>query len=571
MKNFVGASLLISLGLVLAAGCALSDYESAPETAGGQGGAGNGAGGGGNGSGGGVTGVGGGAGGGAGGGGVCQAGSACYGAPEWTLGKGACTGGTQVCDANGAFSACDGEVLPKPESCQFANSDLNCDGYTGCKGDGIDATSKSSEKDDIIYAIDVHHGFVGYAVGLQEGALDGEGNPTGGKPLVARREADGTLTDWSSKISLINGTLAYATDVAVGPHGQVAIVGNFNGQVKIGDTTYSSAGGRDIFLAVFTSSGDVVFARTFGDAAEQFVRAVECDENDNVYIAGGYQGTLAFDSNTASASGEADAFVAAFSSDGVFQWTRRLGGAGWQADYDLAAPGDGTLIVAGNFKGFTNLDGQGFDPGDVDFYLQRLDTANKGAVLWARPIATLAEQLLTRIAVSPSGEIAATGGFRGTLGLGNGSDLQNFELSPAMDAFVAFFSVGTGSTIRSIGLGSEGLQLGTSVAFDPSGDLLVAGAFSGTLPVGESVGQDLALTSSGGADAFVVKYAGGSTTPLWAERFGDESEQVAHAVDATAIFGHPVVGGTFMGELSDAPGAPVSAGARDAFVIELSP
>src|SRR5262245_16543500 len=38
----------------------------------------------------------------------------CYGGPASTENVGACKSGTQTCDSNGAWGACDGEVLPVP-------------------------------------------------------------------------------------------------------------------------------------------------------------------------------------------------------------------------------------------------------------------------------------------------------------------------------------------------------------------------------------------------------------------------------------------------------------------------
>jgi hypothetical protein len=49
----------------------------------------------------------------------------CYTGPAGTSGKGACKTGTRTCLPNGTFSACEGEVTPQPETCNYADDDCN--------------------------------------------------------------------------------------------------------------------------------------------------------------------------------------------------------------------------------------------------------------------------------------------------------------------------------------------------------------------------------------------------------------------------------------------------------------
>lgn len=57
----------------------------------------------------------------------------CYSGPTTTMDVGACTSGTQTCqDATNTFGACEGEVLPLPETCNGIDDDCN-----GVVDDGI--------------------------------------------------------------------------------------------------------------------------------------------------------------------------------------------------------------------------------------------------------------------------------------------------------------------------------------------------------------------------------------------------------------------------------------------------
>jgi hypothetical protein len=50
----------------------------------------------------------------------------CYTGPAGTMGIGICTAGVQVCQANGTWGPCTGEVTPQAETCN--NLDDDCDG-----------------------------------------------------------------------------------------------------------------------------------------------------------------------------------------------------------------------------------------------------------------------------------------------------------------------------------------------------------------------------------------------------------------------------------------------------------
>ena len=61
---------------------------------------------------------------------LCEVGQtrACYVGPAGTEGVGACHAGTQTCAAGGlAWSGCQGQMMPQPESCA-SPADEDCDG-----------------------------------------------------------------------------------------------------------------------------------------------------------------------------------------------------------------------------------------------------------------------------------------------------------------------------------------------------------------------------------------------------------------------------------------------------------
>lgn len=65
--------------------------------------------------------------------GCCTAGSTrpCYTGPNGTEGVGTCHGGTQLCNANGSYGPCMGEVVPMTRQCNGLDTD--CSGLTDCE------------------------------------------------------------------------------------------------------------------------------------------------------------------------------------------------------------------------------------------------------------------------------------------------------------------------------------------------------------------------------------------------------------------------------------------------------
>ncbi len=85
--------------------------------------------------------------------GPCRPGTnrACYDGTDGTQGVGPCKGGSQTCDANGSWGACQGQIVPKGETCGNSvddncngmvdeNVDADGDGFTTCGGDCCDST-----------------------------------------------------------------------------------------------------------------------------------------------------------------------------------------------------------------------------------------------------------------------------------------------------------------------------------------------------------------------------------------------------------------------------------------------
>jgi hypothetical protein len=122
----------------------------------------------------------------------------------------------------------------------------------------------------------------------------------------------------------------------------------------------------------------------------------------------------------------------------------------------------------------------------------------------------------------------------------------------------------TTSNVTSVGYGVGGNELVEAVAYDPSGNLYIAGRTSSSR-IDFGCG---ALTLKGGSDIFLVKLDG-SNACVWSKLIGgtghDGDQSVTVATDAS---GNVILGGNFYTTVDFGGGAVAAVGTTDAFVAK---
>ncbi len=154
-------------------------------------------------------------------------------------------------------------------------------------------------------------------------------------------------------------------------------------------------------------------------------------------------------------------------------------------------------------------------------------TINPGQLQWVRPAQGSSgfQVSPSGVAVDHSGNNIVAGGFIGTVDFGGGS-VSSFNSSILRDIFVAKYTAqGTLSWFKHFGnFGNVLDNVAFCVAVDSQDNVVVSGAFQGTLDFGGAI-----LSSAAGLDIFVVKYSA-SGSLLWAKRFGGAYDDVGRGV-----------------------------------------
>jgi hypothetical protein len=208
-----------------------------------------------------------------------------------------------------------------------------------------------------------------YVTGIFTGTVDFDPGPgtasltsTQDSPdaFILRLDADGHFV-WARSIG--GPGLEASSDIAIDGSG-VYLTGYFAGTVDFdpgsGTVALTSAGSVDTFLMKLDPSGNLVWARRFGDVADDVPFALAVNTS-GVYVTGQFGGTVDFDPGAGSfsltADGPADAFLTRLTPAGDFVTAYRLGGAGSDSSLALALSGS-TAYLAGVFEKTAD-----FDPG----------------------------------------------------------------------------------------------------------------------------------------------------------------------------------------------------------------
>jgi len=283
----------------------------------------------------------------------------------------------------------------------------------------------------------------------------------------------------------------------------VLLTGRFSEQVRFGDQIFVSAGGDDMFVAVFEGEdGALRVARQAGGAGEDAGHAVAAGPDGTLYVAGRFEEIISWGGEPIVSAGLGDAFVTALEPDGSHRWTRRLGGPADDGLYDMALdPETGALFAFGWFG--ESLDYGGDAPlqsaGSADFFVLRIDP-DGGAV--AAAFGDAGDQTETPFRTSSYGALAI--GPDGVyLGGPFGGAVFGLQAVGGVDGFAARLDRDL-AVQASLGFGTGFSEMALDVAVDAEdGAVVIGGRFYSR--EGPTIGPFGPLVGDAASDGFAVR------------------------------------------------------------------
>ncbi len=153
--------------------------------------------------------------------------------------------------------------------------------------------------------------------------------------------------------------------LAIDASGNLYVTGWFSQKVIAGSVTLSSAGGDDVFVAAVSGAGKFLWAKSAGGVGQDRGRGVSLDSGGNFYVAGSFQGTASFGSSSLVSAGGKDAFVAKYSTSGVL--TKLSSGGGTADDEATDIAFNSFLFICGNTTGTSKFGGSSVTVGSGSF------------------------------------------------------------------------------------------------------------------------------------------------------------------------------------------------------------
>jgi len=353
--------------------------------------------------------------------------------------------------------------------------------------------------------------------------------------FVARYDLDGTLV-WATRAGAAGEGTEWGRGIAGLDDGSVLVAGDFVGTATFGpgdenETTLTSAGGAEVFVAKYNPDGTLAWAKRAGGAGEDHGQDLAAFPDGSFVITGYFTGSTTFGSGegnetTLTSVGGQDIFVARFNADGTLEWLKGAGGTGEDDSRGVASLVDGSSFVTGYFNGMvTFASGEVNETtmtslGDRDICVARY-SAN-GTLSWVTRAGGSGHDYATAIASFGSGHTIVTGGFNGSAIFGSGEANETYVTCVGLlDIFVGKFNP-DGSLLWATRAGDSDIEFGDKgwgIASLSDGGGVVTGLFDGTATFGASEENETTLSAAGINDMFIAAYNAEGTL-AWARRAG---------------------------------------------------
>ena len=340
----------------------------------------------------------------------------------------------------------------------------------------------------------------------------------------------------------------------------------------------TSNGGRDACVSKLNPSGELIWAKRWGGAVDDYGRGVAVDSSGNVYVGGYFENAANFNpdpgtpENRTSIGGR-DPYLIKLDSTGTLAWAKTWGST--DHDYGIYVAGDssGNVCITGHFAGTVNFNPNPGDPvncttvGLLDFYVSMFNT--NGELQWARTWGSDTYDYAAGVSMDASGNVFVSGDFQHTCNFNPWGTPLNITAGN-MDPCVSKFD-SDGNFQWAKAWGGSGHDRSYACAAGNDGSVSVSGHFNGTANFNPNPGDPVEYTSHGMTDAYLVKLD--STGDLmWARAFGASLNDFGYATHIGGT-GNVFVAGDYQEtvDFSPDPGSPDShtaVGGYDHFVVK---
>jgi gliding motility-associated-like protein len=293
-------------------------------------------------------------------------------------------------------------------------------------------------------------------------------------------------------------------------NGNSVVSCNYYGTIDFGTQSLTNNNGGNTFVAFFDSNGNLSWVYTPENTTNVETYTVFLDNNDNVYIAGFFTGTIKIGTFVLSATlnTNGDIFFAKLDKLGNPIWAKSIPKKN-KLELNNAATGitvskTGNIYLIGNFKDvikFDNIEITGIntseDPGNADIFIAKFSPT--GQTIWAKRAGSNSNDFAKNIALDDNENCFITGFYSSDAVFGN---INLINSAQSFNMFIAKYD-SDGQALNAQSLAIEGISMGNSIWASKTGQLVIGGVFTGK--VGQSNGTPKIVIGNGSYNIFIAK------------------------------------------------------------------
>lgn len=324
-------------------------------------------------------------------------------------------------------------------------------------------------------------------------------------------------------------------ECAVDYAGNVYAAGKFDDSLAFDSTVYYARGNTDIWVAKWSGDGDLIWAKTFGGNRDDRVRGLDVDSAGFVYLGGRYRTLIEFDTIFLAGNGEDDIYAAKLDPDGNVLWAQSVGGLKLDFGEAVAADPDGNVIVVGSyFQNFATPDSVFFALGDEEIIVVKWDT--DGNYLWAKSLGSIDRDYAEDVNTDEFGNIYVTGGYSDEAVFGT----DTLPARGKMDMFVTKMDPDGNIIWNSISGAAADNDVAWGSEYDSDGNIYVTGWFRGNYFWGDTI-----LLGTPDFNMLLGKIDNNGNQ-LWVRKMNEILGSDAGRGVSTGPDGHPCVAGSYV-------------------------
>jgi hypothetical protein len=319
--------------------------------------------------------------------------------------------------------------------------------------------------------------------------------------------------EWAKRYGGAGG-IKIGYSIVLDENNNVYVAGSFYDNLTIENTTITSVGNRDIFIAKFDETGNLIWIRQAGGPVHDEAISVTL-EGDFLYMAGFFDFEATFEDIHLETDATYGIFLAKYDLNGNLIWVHYEGPGGTAAcikGLNITDDNIGHLYLTGCFSDtiYNNLISEGND----DAFIAKYDTS--GNLIWARQAGGSSFEGGRSVAVDNNSCVYNTGTFKDTITFKDTtSNHVTFVSNGYRDIYISKYD-SSGNILWVKQAGGGLWDHGNSIATDINNNVYVTGSFCNMVFF-----EDTTLFSNGENDIFILKLDSAGNR-IWLKQLGGQ-------------------------------------------------